>query len=143
MTFDLSWARGPVESWDGRFFEAVDLQGKVGNQLFQLVLLPLEVFDLLTGGLSYRIPGETLFPRFHELFGPGIEDPGLIPSLRQRSLTVTSLRNPSRTMRILSSGVYFLRVLVRTCRMKVSVSWVEISATGLDRCCLGTLPAPF
>jgi len=26
-------ARGPVESWDGRSFEAVDLQGKVGNKL--------------------------------------------------------------------------------------------------------------
>jgi len=33
MTFDLSWALSPVESWDGRFFEAVDLQGKVGNNL--------------------------------------------------------------------------------------------------------------
>ena len=66
MTFDLSWALSPVESWDGRFFEAVDLQGKVGNQLFQIVVLPLEVFDLLTGGVSHRVPGETLFPRFHE-----------------------------------------------------------------------------
>ena len=57
-------------------FEAVDLQGKVGNQLFQIVVLqivvlqivvlPLEVFDLLTGGVSHRVPGETLFPRFHE-----------------------------------------------------------------------------
>ena len=62
MTFDLSWALGPVESWDGRFFEAVDLQGKVGNKLFQIVVLPLEVFDLLTGGVSHRVPGETLFP---------------------------------------------------------------------------------
>ena len=78
MTFDLSWAlmrRGPVESWDGRSSEAVDLQGKVGNQLFQIVVLPLEVFDLLTGGVSHRVPGETLFPRFHEFLeplGPGI-----------------------------------------------------------------------
>ena len=39
MTFDLSWALSPVESWDRRFFEAVDLQGKVGNQLFQIVVL--------------------------------------------------------------------------------------------------------
>ena len=53
------------------------LQGKVGNQLFQIVVLPLEVFDLLTGGVSHRVPGETLFPRFlklHELLGPGIEN---------------------------------------------------------------------
>ena len=77
MTFDLSWALGPVESWDGRSFEAVDLQGKVGNKLFQIVVLPLEAFDLLTGGVSHRVPGETLFPRFHEfleLLGPGIEN---------------------------------------------------------------------
>jgi len=94
MTFDLSWVRGHVESWDGRFSEVVDLQGKVGNQLFQIVVLPswffrrgssvvvlpswffrrgssvvvlpLEVFDLLTGGVSHRVPGEPLFPRFHE-----------------------------------------------------------------------------
>ena len=33
MTFDLSWALSPVESWDGRSFVAVDLQGKVGNKL--------------------------------------------------------------------------------------------------------------
>jgi len=52
----------------------VDLQGKVGNKLFQIVVLPLEVFDLLTGGVSHRVPGETLFPRFHEFLGPGIED---------------------------------------------------------------------
>ena len=56
------------------FFEAVDLKGKFGNQLFQIVVLPLEVFYLLTGGVSDRIPGETLFPRFHEFLGPGIED---------------------------------------------------------------------
>jgi len=39
MTFDLSRALSPVESWDGRSFEAVDLQGKVGNKLFQIVVL--------------------------------------------------------------------------------------------------------
>jgi len=30
------------------------------------VVLPLEVFYLLTGGVSHRVPGETLFPRFHD-----------------------------------------------------------------------------
>jgi len=40
MTFDLSWALGPVESWDVRSFEAVDLQGKVGNKLLQILVLP-------------------------------------------------------------------------------------------------------
>ena len=57
----------------------MDLQGKVGNQLFQVVVLPLEVFDLLAGGISHGVPGETLFTRFHELFGPGIEDARLDP----------------------------------------------------------------
>jgi hypothetical protein len=64
---------------DGRFFEAVDLQGKIGNQSFQVVVLPLEVSGLLTGGVSHRVPGETLFPRSHEFFGPGIEDAWLGP----------------------------------------------------------------
>jgi len=77
MTFDLSWALSPVESWEGRFFEAVDLQGKVGNQLFQIVVLPLEVFDLLTGGVSHRVPGETLFPCFHEA-SPEIAEGSLV-----------------------------------------------------------------
>ena len=57
----------------------MDLQGKVGNQLFQTVVLPLEVLDLLTGGVSHRVPGETLFPRFHEFPGPDIEDAWLDP----------------------------------------------------------------
>ena len=43
MTFDLSWAL--MRLWPHRklgwpFFEAVDLQGKVGNQLFQIMVLP-------------------------------------------------------------------------------------------------------
>ena len=32
------------------------------------------MFDLLAGGISDRIPGETLFTRFHGFLGPGIED---------------------------------------------------------------------
>jgi len=44
-----------------------------------VVVLPLEVFDLLTGGVSHRVPGEPLFPRFHEFLGPGIEDARLDP----------------------------------------------------------------
>ena len=84
----------PKSGWP--LFEAVDLQGKVGNKLLQIVVLPswffrrgpsvavlsLEVFDLLTGDVSHRVPGETLFPRFHEfleLLGPGIEDARLDP----------------------------------------------------------------
>ena len=47
-------------------FEAVDLQGKAGNQLFQIVVLPPEAFNLLMGDVTHRVPGETLFPRFHE-----------------------------------------------------------------------------
>ena len=60
-------------------FEAVDLQGKVANQLFQIVVLPPEAFNLLMGDVTHRVPGETLFPRFLELLGPGIEDARLDP----------------------------------------------------------------
>ena len=76
MMFDLSWALmrlRPHRKPGWRFFEAVDLQGKVGNQLLQIVVLPLEVFNLLTSGVSHRVPGEARFPRFHEFLGPGLE----------------------------------------------------------------------
>ena len=53
---------------------------------------------------------------------------GLIPSQRHNSLTVTSRRKPSRTMRIFSSEVYFLRVAARTCRTNRLVSSVRSSA---------------
>ena len=43
------------------------------------MVLPLEVFDLLTGGVSHRVPGEPLFPRFHEFLGPGLEYAWLDP----------------------------------------------------------------
>ena len=40
------------------------------------------VFDILTGGVSHRVPGETLFARFHEfleLLGLSIENAWLDP----------------------------------------------------------------
>ena len=42
----------------------------------------------------------------------------MIPSRRHRSFTVTSRRNPSKTMRIFSSGVYLRRVAALTMRTK-------------------------
>ena len=39
----------------------MNLQGKVGNKLFQIVVLPLEMFYLLAGGVSHRVSGDTLF----------------------------------------------------------------------------------
>ena len=87
------------------------------------------MLDLLTGGVSYGVSSETLFTCFHELFDPGIEDARFDP-LPPTEVTDGDLpTEPSRTMRILSSGAYFRRVLVRTCRMKVLVSWVEVSAS--------------
>jgi len=77
------------------------------------VVLPLEVFDLLTGGVSRRVPGETLFPRFLELFeflGPGIENAWL-DSLS--SAEVTNGHFPSEPFQD-DAGL--------TCRMKVLVS---------------------
>jgi len=122
MMFDLSWAlmrRRPHRKLEWLFFEAVDLQGKVGNKLFQIVVLPLEVFDLLTGGVSHRVPGETLFPRFHELYelyelhellGPGIENAWLDPL---SSAEVTNGHFSSEP---------FQDDAALTCRMKVLVS---------------------
>ena len=52
--FDLSWALMRLRSHQNLgwpFFESVNLQGKVGNKLFQIVVLPLEVFNLLTSGV--------------------------------------------------------------------------------------------
>ena len=53
---------------------------------------------------------------------------GLTPSLRHRSDTVASRRNPSSTIRIFSSGVYLRRVALRTLRMKDCVARVRSSA---------------
>ena len=52
----------------------------------------------------------------------------MIPSRRHRSLTVTSRRNPSSTMRIFSSGVYLRRAADFTVRTKDLVSSVRSSA---------------
>ena len=61
------------------------------------MVLPLEVLDLLTGGVSYRVSGETLFTRFHELLGPGIEDARLDPlpptEVTDRDLPSETLQN--------------------------------------------------
>ena len=37
------------------------------------------MLDPLTGGVSYRVSGKTLFTRFHEFLGPDIEDARLDP----------------------------------------------------------------
>jgi len=77
------------------------------------VVLPLEVFDLLTGGVSHRVPGETLFPRFHEfleLLGPGIED------ARLDSLSSAEVTNGHFSSEPIQDDAAL------TCRMKVLVS---------------------
>ena len=53
----------------------------------------------------------------------------MIPSRLHRSLTVTSRRNPSSTMRIFSSGEYLRRLAAFTMRTKDLVSSVRSSAT--------------
>lgn len=54
-----------------------------------------------------------------------------LPSRRHRSLTGTSCRNPSSTMRILSSGLNLRRATRLTCRMKALVSSVRDSASNV------------
>ncbi len=107
----------------------MDLQGKIGNQLFQIVVLPLEVFNLLTSGVLDRASRETRSPLFDEFLGLGIEHPRLEPLAPTKVTDVICQGKLSKTMRILSSGAYFLRVLVRTCRLNVLVFWVKVSAT--------------
>jgi len=53
MMFDLSWAlmRAALSKAGMAVFEAVDLQGKVGNQLFQIVVL-LSWFSRLRCSIS-------------------------------------------------------------------------------------------
>ena len=53
----------------------------------------------------------------------------MIPSRLHRSLTVTSRRKPSSTMRILSSGVYLRRAADLTVRTKHLAACVRSSAT--------------
>src|SRR4030067_1123827 len=51
-----------------------------------------------------------------------------MPSRRQSSLTATSRRNPSSTIRTFSSGVYFRREATLTCCIKPLVCRVLASA---------------
>jgi putative transposase len=51
-----------------------------------------------------------------------------MPSRRQSSLTATSRRNPSSTIRTFSSGVYFRLDATLTCCIKPLVCWVLASA---------------
>ena len=55
------------------------------------------MFDLLEIGISDRIPGETLFTYFHELFGLGTEDARFAPLLpaevTNRDLALGTLQN--------------------------------------------------
>ena len=81
------------------------------------MVLPLEVFDLLTGGVSHRVPGETLFPRFHEASPElaegslaGIENSWLDPL---SSAEATNRHFPAEP---------FQDDAALTCRMKVLVS---------------------
>ena len=61
------------------FFEAVRLQEQLTRQLLQLTVLPSELIYLLPGGVTYTVPGQSLFPSFREPFGPGIVGAGLDP----------------------------------------------------------------
>ena len=55
------------------------------------------MFDLLEIGISDRIPGETLFTRFHEFFSLGTEDARFAPlpqaEVTNRDLALETLQN--------------------------------------------------
>ena len=79
------------------FFEAVKLQEQLTRQLLQLTVLPSELLYLLPGRITHTVPGQSLFPSFHELFGPGIEDARLDPlpptEVTNRDLPSETLEN--------------------------------------------------
>ena len=85
MTFDLSWALmrlRPRRKLGWPFFRSGVHTGKgrqpvVSDRGSPVLVLPREVFDLLTGGVSHRVPGETLFPCFHEA-SPEIAEGSLV-----------------------------------------------------------------
>jgi len=62
MMFDLSWALmrlRPRRKLGRPFFEAMDLQGKVGNQLLQIVVIPSWFFRLRCP-ISWRVASLTV-----------------------------------------------------------------------------------
>ena len=66
-----------------------------------------------------------------------------MPSRRHRSFTVTSRRNPSRTIRIFSSGMYLRRVAALTRLTKDLVCSVRSSAASALPTCDWDTSAPF
>jgi hypothetical protein len=79
--------------------------------LFQIVILPLEMLDLLTSGVSYRVSSETLFTRLHEFLDPGIEyarlDPLLPAKVADGNLPSETLENDADLViwRVLPAGL--------------------------------------
>ena len=67
-------------------------------------------------GLPLCVSGQTLLASFKKLFAPFVVQAPTDPSCRHSSAMDISPRNPSITIRILSSALYFFRVFLRICR---------------------------
>jgi hypothetical protein len=125
-----------ISSFSGHaFFEQTQFEGLLGDDLFQLQGLALEVFDLAGGCRSGRVAGQTPLAGFEELFRPAVVLLSAIPSRRQSSAIVTSPRKPSRTMRIFSSAECCLRVARR-----ISLTRRSDGVSGVVDFCL--MPTP-
>ena len=99
---------------DHAFFEQAQLERLLGNDLFQLLGLALEVLDLAAGRSAGRVAGEPALAGFEELLRPTVvEALGDAFAAAEFGDRVTSPRKPSRTMRIFSSAEYCLRVARR------------------------------
>ena len=52
------------------FFQTVKVQRQLGYDLLEISVCSLESVDLLAGGVSVRVPTQTLLGCLHELVGP-------------------------------------------------------------------------
>jgi hypothetical protein len=79
------------------FFEDPVLQSDLGDDLLQLTVLGVQIFDLVTGGLTNRVAGQALLARLEEVLALAVVQVGgdaLSPAkLRDALLTTKSFKN--------------------------------------------------
>ena len=57
---------------DHAFFKQAQLEGLLGDDLFQVTCLAAQISDLAAGGFPCRIAGKAPFPGLEELLGPTV-----------------------------------------------------------------------
>ena len=93
---------GALRHWNGRFFQPVRLQGQFADQMLELPVLPLELMNLLPGGIPHTVPGQSLLPGLHEFLGPrvvGVRLEALPPAqVTHRRLTAEPLQHDTNLL---------------------------------------------